>query len=320
MFGPIEKYLLDKIETERAIHITLIDPEKITAQQASKVAKNACESGTTAFMIGGSTFVSQAHLDSVIKSIKQTVETPIILFPNNITGISRNADAIWFMSLLNSVDPYFLIGAQILGAPLVKKLGLEPISLGYIIVGEGGTAGIIGKALPIPYNKPELAVAHALAGQYTGMHFINLDVSQLKKMAAVSLFDNQPVWFAADIGKQNDKDNGILADGIYNYGALYGTDIRMSKADRILYRASTPNHAMAFVGIDTLQDGKPVKWLVENSWGSDRGDKGYWTMYDNWFTEYVYTVIIHKKYIPEEILAILDMKPVTLPAWHLEIN
>jgi phosphoglycerol geranylgeranyltransferase len=79
------------------------------------------------------------------------------------------------MSLLNSVDPYFLMGAQILGAPLVKKLDLEPISLGYIIVGDGGTAGIVGKALPIPYSKPELAVAHALAGQYLGMHFIYLE-------------------------------------------------------------------------------------------------------------------------------------------------
>ena len=92
-----------------------------------------------------------------------------------LTGINQNADAIWFMSLLNSVDPYFLMGAQILGAPLVKKLDLEPISLGYIIVGEGGTAGIIGKALPIPYSKPDLAVAHALAGQYLGMHFIYLE-------------------------------------------------------------------------------------------------------------------------------------------------
>jgi len=79
------------------------------------------------------------------------------------------------MSLLNSVDPYFLMGVQILGAPLVKKLQLEPISMGYIIVGEGGTAGIIGKALPIPYTKPELAIAHALAGQYLGMHFIYLE-------------------------------------------------------------------------------------------------------------------------------------------------
>jgi phosphoglycerol geranylgeranyltransferase len=79
------------------------------------------------------------------------------------------------MSLLNSVDPYFLIGAQILGAPLVKKYGLEPISMGYVIVGEGGTAGIVGKAIPVPYDKPELAAAHALAGQYLGMHFLYLE-------------------------------------------------------------------------------------------------------------------------------------------------
>jgi phosphoglycerol geranylgeranyltransferase len=132
-------------------------------------------SETSAIMIGGSTFVSAAHLDDVVKAVKRTVKIPIILFPNNVTGISRYADAIWFMSLLNSVDLYFLMGAQILGAPLVKKYSLEPIPLGYLIVGEGGTAGVMGKAIPIPYNKPELAAAHALAGQYLGMRFIYLE-------------------------------------------------------------------------------------------------------------------------------------------------
>jgi len=175
MVGPIEQYLLKKINSEGSIHITLIDPEKMTPPQAARVAESSEISGTSAIMIGGSTFVSQAHLDSMVKAIKRAVKLPIILFPNNITGISRYADAIWFMSLLNSVDPYFLIGAQILGAPLVKKYGLEPISMGYIIVGEGGTAGIVGKAIPVPYNKPELAAAHALAGQYLGMHFIYLE-------------------------------------------------------------------------------------------------------------------------------------------------
>ena len=175
MLGRVEKYLLEKIKAEGSIHMTLIDPEKMTPSQASQVAENSKVNGTSAMMIGGSTFVSQAHLDDVIKAIKRIVEIPIILFPNNITGISRYADAIWFMSLLNSVDPYFLIGAQILGAPLVKKYGLEPISMGYIIVGEGGTAGIVGKAIPVPYNKPELAAAHALAGQYLGMRFIYLE-------------------------------------------------------------------------------------------------------------------------------------------------
>jgi phosphoglycerol geranylgeranyltransferase len=175
MLGRVENYLLEKIKIDGSIHITLIDPEKVTVQQATKIVENANASGTAAIMIGGSTFVSQSHLDDVLKSIRTAVKIPTILFPNNITGISRYADAIWFMSLLNSVDPYFLVGAQILGAPLVKKFGLEPISMGYIIVGDGGTAGIVGKAIPVPYDKPELAAAHALAGQYLGMRFIYLE-------------------------------------------------------------------------------------------------------------------------------------------------
>jgi phosphoglycerol geranylgeranyltransferase len=173
--GHVENYLLERIKAEGSIHITLVDPEKVTPPQASRIAEKSKASGTTAIMVGGSTFVSQAHLDDIVKAIKHAVDIPTILFPNNITGISAHADAIWFMSLLNSVDPYFLIGAQILGAPLVKKFGLEPISMGYVIVGEGGTAGIVGKAIPVPYNKPELAAAHALAGQYLGMHFLYLE-------------------------------------------------------------------------------------------------------------------------------------------------
>ncbi|MCS7124187.1 MAG: geranylgeranylglyceryl/heptaprenylglyceryl phosphate synthase [Candidatus Bathyarchaeota archaeon] len=175
MVGAVEKYLLDKIRMEKAIHITLIDPEEVTPPQASAIAEKAKASGTSAIMVGGSTFISTRHLDSVVKTIKRAVELPVILFPNNVASISRYADAIWFMSLLNSADPYFIIGAQVLGAPLVRKYHLEPIPMGYIIVGEGGTAGIIGKAFPIPYDKPELAAAHALAGQYLGMRFIYLE-------------------------------------------------------------------------------------------------------------------------------------------------
>lgn len=175
LVGKVEKYLLERITMEKTIHVTLIDPEKVTAQQASIIAKGAWVSGTSAIMVGGSTFVSTKHLDNVVKAIKQSIKLPVILFPNNVTGISRHADAIWFMSLLNSVDPYFIMGAQILGAPLIKRYGLEPIPMAYIIVGEGGTASIIGKAVPIPYNKPELAIAHALAGQYLGMRFVYLE-------------------------------------------------------------------------------------------------------------------------------------------------
>jgi phosphoglycerol geranylgeranyltransferase len=175
MVGRVEEYLLERIKECGSIHITLIDPEKVTPAQAAGVAESSQVSGTSAIMIGGSTFVSQIHLDEVVTSIKKSVKIPTILFPNNITGISRHADAIWFMSLMNSVDPYFIMGAQVLGAPLVNKYELEPISMGYVIVGEGGTASVVGKAIPVPYDKPELAVAHALAGQYLGMHFIYLE-------------------------------------------------------------------------------------------------------------------------------------------------
>lgn len=175
MVGQVEEYLLERIKEFGSIHITLIDPEKVTPVQAARIAEDSLASGTSAVMIGGSTFVSQNHLDEVVTSIKSAVKIPTILFPNNLTGISQCADAIWFMSLMNSVDPYFIMGAQILGAPLVKKYKLEPISMGYIIVGDGGTAGVVGKAISVPYDKPDLAAAHALAGQYLGMHFIYLE-------------------------------------------------------------------------------------------------------------------------------------------------
>lgn len=175
MTGKVEEYLKNKILEDGFIHITLIDPEKATPHSASATACDAESCGTAAIMIGGSTFTLTNHLDRVVNAVKRTVKTPIILFPNNVSGISRYADAIWFMSLLNSLDPYFIIGAQVLGAPLVKKYGLETIPLGYIVVGEGAAVGVIGRATPIPYEKPQLAAAHALAAQYLGMRFVYLE-------------------------------------------------------------------------------------------------------------------------------------------------
>ena len=175
LIGRTERYLLDKIREDGAIHMTLIDPERVTPRSASHIARVAESCKTATIMVGGSTLTSTSHLDNVTKAIKGTVRIPVVLFPNNVTGISRYADAIWFMSLLNSADPYFLAGVQVLGAPLVKKFRLEAIPLGYIIVGEGGAVGVIGRACPIPYDKPELAVAHALTAQYFGMRFVYLE-------------------------------------------------------------------------------------------------------------------------------------------------
>jgi phosphoglycerol geranylgeranyltransferase len=175
MTGSVEKYLMDKIRAEGAIHFTLLDPEKLSPETAAKTAVEVEACGTAAIMVGGSTIASTTHLDAVVKAVQKAVKIPVILFPNNLTGISRYADAIWFMSLLNSSDPYFITGAQILGAPIIKRFGLETIPLGYVIVGEGRAVSVVGRAIPIPYDKPELAVAHALAAQYFGMHFVYLE-------------------------------------------------------------------------------------------------------------------------------------------------
>jgi len=175
MINSVEEYLRDKILEDGSIHMTLIDPEKVSPQSASAIARDAESCGTAAIMVGGSTFVLTNHLDRVVKAVKGTVKIPTILFPNNVSGISRYADAVWFMSLLNSSDPYFLFGVQVLGAPLIKKFSLEAIPLGYIVIGEGGAVGVIGRVCSIPYNKPELAAAHALAAQYLGMRFVYLE-------------------------------------------------------------------------------------------------------------------------------------------------
>jgi len=146
------------------------------------------------------------------------------------------------------------------------------------------------------------------------MDFVNVDVKDLKRYALASLLSGEPTWFAADVGKQNDGKNGIFEEGIYDYRSLFGVDMELTKPQRVEYWDSSPNHAMVFVGVDTV-GARPVKWLVENSWGTDNGNKGYWTMYDNWFDQYVYGVIVNKKLLPESVLAIMSTKPEVLPAW-----
>ena len=126
------------------------------------------------------------------------------------------------------------------------------------------------------------------------MQFINLDIEVLKNYSREIIKSGQPVWFAADAGWQFEREKGILASEIYDYESLFNIDTKLKKSDKIRYKVSIANHAMALVAVDE-KDGKVIKWKVENSWGSDKGNSGYWAMYDDWFTDYVYTVIVPKK-------------------------
>jgi len=144
--------------------------------------------------------------------------------------------------------------------------------------------------------------------------FVNLGSDELKSYALKALLDSQRVWFGCDMGHNVHGKKGIMAKGLYNYEELFGVDLGMTKAERLDYRHSSSNHSMVFVGAD-LVDGKPRKWLVENSWGDERGDKGLFTMTDDWFDEYVLDVVIPKKYLPEKVLAILEEPTIPLPVW-----
>ena len=173
--GKVEEYLLKKLEAGEKLHLLLLDPEESPADQAAGIAREAEKAGSDGIMVGGSTFFSQSLLDEFVKSLKSSVSIPVIIFPNNITSITRYADAIWFMSLLNSVDHYFIIGAQSQGAVLVKQYGLEAIPMGYIVFGGDTAVSAMGRALPLPPDRGEVAACYALAAQYLGMRFVYLE-------------------------------------------------------------------------------------------------------------------------------------------------
>ena len=174
MKSRVLKLLMEKKEKGEKIHLTLIDPEKSTPKEACEMAEIAKRSGTDAILVGGSTGLYESLTDEIVKSVKK-VGLPVILFPGSLGGLSKYADSILFIYLMNSDNPYYITGAQVQAAPIILKLGLEYIPTAYIIVGYGGSAGYIGRARPIPYEKPEIVGAYALAGCMMGAKVIYLE-------------------------------------------------------------------------------------------------------------------------------------------------
>ncbi len=147
------------------------------------------------------------------------------------------------------------------------------------------------------------------------MNYANVDIERIKQMAITMLLDNQAVYFSADVSPNQDPAKGIMEADLYDFESVYMLAMDLDKRQRVLLRDSTVNHGMVFIGVDLMDDQTPVKWLVENSWGAERGKAGQWTMYDNWFDEYVFNIIVHKKYVPQDILDIFKKPAQTLPAW-----
>lgn len=171
-----EKHILEALDKKGALLAALIDPlDYPSLDDAAKAGKVASASGADYILVGGSIGVQGELLDQVCKEIKAHTHLPLVLFPGNVTTLSRYCDAVYFMSLMNSRNPYWISGAQVLAAPTVRQLGIEALSMGYIVCEPGGTVGVVGDANLIPRSKPAIAAAYAMAGQAMGKHFILTD-------------------------------------------------------------------------------------------------------------------------------------------------
>ncbi len=175
MKGKVRNYINDLLQERRPLHFSLIDPDKASSEnELAQLSKQLYDAGTDAFLIGGTLGISRNELESCL-NVLEDFQIPKILFPSNINVVSEKADAVLFLSLLNSDDIYFVIGAQIMGAPIIKKNGLEPLSTAYLMIGHGGTAGHIGRARVIPFDDFQLASAYVMAAEFMGMEFAYLE-------------------------------------------------------------------------------------------------------------------------------------------------
>lgn len=147
------------------------------------------------------------------------------------------------------------------------------------------------------------------------IRYLNVEMDVLKKATIDMLKNGETVWFGADVGKMMDRELGLLDLSVYDFGSVYGTTFGLDKAGRLDYCHSAMNHAMVFTGVDLDAKGHPRKWRVENSWGEQVGEKGFFAMSDDWFDEYVYEVAVDRKFVPARILKALEQKPVHLPPW-----
>lgn len=175
MAGKVEKYYAEKVSSEGALLFSLIDPDKSFLEKGAEMAAKSEQAGADAILVGGSIGAQGAELDDTVKLIKESVSLPVILFPGNISGLTKYADAVYFMHMLNSRDLYWLSMAQIQAAPVVARMGIEAIPTTYLVVEPGRTVGWVGNANLLPRERPDLAAACALAARFSGSHVLIAD-------------------------------------------------------------------------------------------------------------------------------------------------
>ena len=144
--------------------------------------------------------------------------------------------------------------------------------------------------------------------------YLNVPSKEMKAITLKLLEDGMPVWMGCDVGKEMDRKRGLWDADLFDVEGLYGVEYGMDKADRLRHNQTMMTHAMLFTGVDVV-NGRPRRWRVENSWGQDTGQKGYYTMNDSWYDQYMFEIAAPKDYLTEKMLEGLETEPVVLPAW-----
>lgn len=172
----IYNQIKNTVQEKGAAYFILIDPDKLPIEKTASFVQYCHKVGVDGFLIGGSLMV-KGDLDESIKEVKKHCNLPVVIFPGSVNQVSQYADAILFISLISGRNAEHLIGKHVQAAPLLKKYNLEAISTGYMLIesGQTTTAEYISESKPIPRNKPEIAVATALAGEYLGMNLVYLE-------------------------------------------------------------------------------------------------------------------------------------------------
>lgn len=172
--GRVLQYLTSRLE-RGPLHLTLIDPDKSPGERAGTIARRAAELGSDAVLLGGSTGISEEKMGAAARAVKRAAELPVIIFPEGAGSLTAAADAVLFMSLLNSRNLDLVIRVHARTAPAIRAMGLEPIPMGYLVIAPGMRVGEVGQADVVPRDRPDVAQGYALAAQYLGMRMVYLE-------------------------------------------------------------------------------------------------------------------------------------------------
>lgn len=170
--------------------------------------------------------------------------------------------------------------------------------------------------------RPSSPIGRTFTVQYLGnivggemVKYLNVDIETMKSIAMRAIVDHQePVWMGCDVGKMMRRDRGLWDANLFDYGTVYDTKFDLSKSDRLIYHQTQMTHAMLFTGVDVV-DGASRRWRVENSWGTENGDKGFYAMNDSWFDEYMFEIAARRELLPSKLIKALEQEPIVLPPW-----